>query len=178
MHEVVLNIGSNKYKATLDFYVIIKTQEYLKENGFEFAVHEIFNSLSDAKNLNMFSVCSLTVKSISRAMSIDEDTIANEIMDLNIDSEEWFISIFDFLNSLIQKCMPPSNSNDDSIFDDDLDFETKSNDDWDFPFMEYTWATILKRTDDFYKITPKTFFQQMEVYKRINNIETDNVVYL
>ena len=44
--------------------------------------------------------------------------------------------------------------------------------------MEYLWYSVLKRNDDFYKVTPKTFFQQMETYKKMNNIESEDIDYL
>lgn len=175
MYESILCIGDKKYKGILDFYVMRKVQEYLKENGFNFTIQEIFKSLSDIENLNMHSVCSLTVNSISRAMNLDEDTIAEEIMNIDINEEERFKNIFEFLNSLIKKCMPTSDSNEDSIFDDDLDFIDDTKSDWDFYFMEYTWATILKRSDDFYKSTPKNFFCQVEIHNKLTGVQQENI---
>lgn len=74
--------------------------------------------------------------------------------------------------------MPPNESNDDSIFDDDLDFDTKPNGDWDFPFMEYTWSTVLKRSDDFYRSTPKNFFNQIEIHNKLNGVKPQKVEYI
>lgn len=37
--------------------------------------------------------------------------------------------------------------------------------------MEYIWYTILKRVDDFYNITPKYFFKQLEAHKKFNSVK-------
>lgn len=35
--------------------------------------------------------------------------------------------------------------------------------------MEYFWYTVLKRTDDFWSITPKYFFKMQKAHMKFNN---------
>ncbi|WP_286315885.1 hypothetical protein [Romboutsia ilealis] len=87
-----------------------------------------------------------------------------------------YISIFEYINKLLEKCMPSIDKTKEigDLFEEE-DIEKK---DWDFDYMEYLWYSILKRTDDFYKITPKTFFKQMDIWKKMNNVKEENVKYM
>lgn len=40
--------------------------------------------------------------------------------------------------------------------------------DWDIASMEYIWTTVLRR-NDFWKTTPKNYFEQVDVYCKLNN---------
>ena len=121
----------------------------------------------------MYALMSILLFSISRYSDIDEEEIEEIILkeDLKLDT---FNSIFSYINLLFKRCMPQKQE--ESLFEEDeINLEE---DDWDFSHMEYLWYSVLKRNDDFYKVTPKTFFQQMETYKKMNNIESEDIDYL
>ena len=37
--------------------------------------------------------------------------------------------------------------------------------------MEYVHYTLLNRSDDFYSVTPKTWFEQWAIYRKVNGLE-------
>ena len=69
------------------------------------------------------------------------------------------------------KCLPKTKSKEESIFEDDY-YDDK---DWEFDYMEYIWNSIIGRNDNFWNITPKNYFEQVEIYKKFNNIKTEEV---
>lgn len=173
MHSCKIALNNTKFKGILDFGTLLKVKEDLIENGYDFTIPEIFKSISDVNNLNMYALMSILVFSISRYSDIDEEEIEEIILkeDLKLDT---FNSIFSYINLLLKRCMPQKQE--ESLFEEDeINLEE---DDWDFSHMEYLWYSVLKRNDDFYKVTPKTFFQQMETYKKMNNIESEEIDYL
>lgn len=173
MHSCKIALNNTKFKGILDFGTLLKVKEDLIENGYDFTIPEIFKSISDVNNLNMYALMSILLFSISRYSDIDEEEIEEIILkeDLKLDT---FNSIFSYINLLFKRCMPQNQE--ESLFEEDeINLEE---DDWDFSHMEYLWYSVLKRNDDFYKVTPKTFFQQMETYKKMNNIESEEIDYL
>ena len=173
MHSCKIALNNTKFKGILDFGTLLKVKEDLLENGYDFTIPEIFKSISDVNNLNMYALMSILLFSISRYSDIDEEEIEEIILkeDLKLDT---FNSIFSYINLLFKRCMPQKQE--ESLFEEDeINLEEY---DWDFSHMEYLWYSVLKRNDDFYKVTPKTFFQQMETYKKMNNIESEDIDYL
>lgn len=173
MHSCKIALNNTKFKGILDFGTLLKVKEDLIENGYDFTIPEIFKSISDVNNLNMYALMSILLFSISRYSDIDEEEIEEIILkeDLKLDT---FNSIFSYINLLLKRCMPQKQE--ESLFEEDeINLEE---DDWDFSHMEYLWYSVLKRNDDFYKITPKTFFNQMDTYKKINNIQSEEIDYL
>ena len=85
------------------------------------------------------------------------------------------LPIFNYINLLFNKCMPKNKNESNILFEEELD---SLEEDWDFAYMEYMWYSVLKRSDDFFKVTPKTFFEQMDIYKKIKNIENEDVDYI
>lgn len=173
MHSCKIALNNTKFKGILDFGTLLKVKEDLLENGYDLTIPEIFKSISDVNNLNMYVLMSILLFSISRYSDIDEEEIEEIILneDLELDT---FSSIFSYINLLFKRCMPQKQE--ESLFEEDeINLEE---DDWDFSHMEYLWYSVLKRNDDFYKVTPKTFFQQMETYKKMNNIESEDIDYL
>ena len=164
-------INNNKFEGILDFWVLKKVQMDLKENGIDYKIHELFQSISDIENIEISIVTSLLLFSIVRYMKIDESIVEKEFLEdeLNINK---FNTIFLYINKLIINAMP-INDNKEDVFEEDIEQE-----DWDFPYMEYLWYSILKRNDDFYSITPKIFFEQMDIYKKMNNVKEENIKYL
>ena len=122
----------------------------------------------------MHVVMSILLFSIQRYSSIDEEEIEETVLSKDIDID-MFNAIFNYINLLFNKCMPKNKNESNILFEEELD---SLEEDWDFAHMEYMWYSILKRSDDFFKVTPKTFFEQMDIYKRINNIENEEVDYI
>lgn len=156
------------YEGTLNFYAIKKVQEELKNRNFEHKVYHIFKYLGNEKYFGKdefnVTLTSLLLYSIS-SLGHKEEEVSKSFLkeeDLNI----YIVKVLDFINELINKCMPKSDEEDEYEKPD-----WWSPKDWNFDEMEYMWYTILKRNDDFYKISPKEFFSQMDIYKKINNIK-------
>ena len=175
MYSSTIIINKKKFKGILDFGVLKQVQEDLTKLGFEYKIPELFENLSDFKNIDMNIVMSILLFSISRYNNIDNEEIESEFMKEILDLDK-FNKLFEYINSLFEKCMPKNENNEELFeFEDD---EIKEKEDWNFPYMEYLWYSVLKRNDNFYSITPKTFFSQMEIYKSVNNIKEENVDYL
>ena len=164
MHSCKITINNKKFKGILDFGTLVKVKEDLLENGYDLTIPEIFKSISDINNLNMHVLMSILLFSISRYADIDEEEIEEIILTENLGLDT-FSSIFSYINLLFKRCMPQKQEESNTLFEED---EINSSDDWDFSHMEYLWYSVLKRNDDFYSVTPKIFFQQMETYKKIN----------
>lgn len=176
MYSSKIIIDNKKYIGILDFWVLKKVQEDLKELGQELKIYEIFEGLSDIENIKMEAVMSIVLFSIIRGSKAEAEEVESKFIKDKFDIDK-FNALFEYINSLILKCMPmKKNSKDEDLIEFEDDIEEKE--DWDFPYMEYLWYSVLKRTDDFYSITPKNFFSQMDIYKKMNNIKTENVKYL
>ena len=157
---------SFSYKAKLDMKCIKLIQRQLKENGIDIKIHEIFNEIS---NLNMKVIAIVVIQSIKRCSNVTEEEIM-KVME--------FHNSIELINKLIEVSMPlkyDSSLNSDNEFEDDEDeFEDGE---WDFDYMTYLWYSVLKRNDDFYNITPKYYFKQIELHKKFNGInENENKV--
>lgn len=174
MHSCKITINNKKFKGILDFGTLLKVKEDLFYNGYELTIPEIFKSISDINNINMHIVMSILLFSIQRYSNIDEEEIERLVLSKELNLND-FNNIFSYINLLFNKCMPKNKDKSNMLFEEDFE---SCEDDWDFANMEYMWYSILKRTDDFYKVTPKTFFEQMEMYKKINNIENEEIDYL
>lgn len=176
MYSSKIIIDNKKYIGILDFWALKKVQEDLKELGQELKIHEIFESLSDIKNIKMEAVMSILLFSIVRGSRVETEEVEDKFLKDKFDIDKFNI-LFEYINSLILKCMPmKSDTNEEELFEFEEDI--KDEEDWDFPYMEYLWYSVLKRTDDFYSITPKNFFSQMDIYKKMNNVKTEKVEYL
>ena len=175
MHSCKITINNKRFKGILDFGTLVKVKEDILENGYDLTIPEIFKSISDINNINMYVLMSILLFSISRYADIDEEEIEEIILNENLGLDT-FSSIFSYINLLFKRCMPQKQEESNTLFEEDE--INSSDDDWDFSHMEYLWYSVLKRNDDFYKVTPKTFFQQMETYKKMNNIESEDIDYL
>lgn len=166
-------INNKKFEGILDFWVLKKVQASLKELGLDFKIHELFDKIADFENIEMSIVTSLLLFSILRYMNIAEETIENEFMEDKLDLEK-FNEIFIYINSLVNNSMPMKETKDLDLFEE----EQIEQEDWNFSYMEYLWYSVLKRSDDFYSTTPKTFFSQMDIHKKMNNIKEENIKYI
>lgn len=175
MNSALLKINNKEFKGTIDFYVLRKVQEDLVQYGYEFKIFELFESMSDIKNINMYTVTSIILFSISRYSNINEKIVEEEFIKDERDIEK-FSYIFEYINKLLEKCMPLKESLDENLFDEEDDFKDKK--DWDFEYMEYLWYSVIKRQDDFYRVTPRNFFSQMEIWKKMHKVKEENVKYL
>ena len=45
--------------------------------------------------------------------------------------------------------------------------------DWDFDLFQYIHTTVLGRHDDFWSLTPRFFFAQLDAHKKYNNPDAD-----
>lgn len=174
MYSSQIIIDNKKYIGILDFWVLKKVQEDLKELGQEVKINEIFEGLSNIENIKMESVMSILLFSIVRGSNVEVEEIEDKFLKDKFDIDKFNI-LFKYINNLILKCMPMK-SNEEALFEFEEDIEEEE--DWDFSYMEYLWYSVLKRSDDFYSITPKNFFSQMDIYKKMNNIKEENVKYL
>lgn len=161
---------SFSYKAKLDMKCIKLIQRQLKENGIDVKIHEIFKEIS---NLNMEVAAIIVIQSIKRCSDVTEEEIM-KVME--------FQYAIELINKLIEVSMPlkydSSTLNSDSEFEDDED-ELEDRD-WDFDYMTYLWYSVLKRSDDFYNITPKYYFKQIELHKKFNgnNENEEKIEYI
>lgn len=52
--------------------------------------------------------------------------------------------------------------------------EIRKKKDWDLSYMQYMWETVMGR-DDFYSQTPRTYAEQLDMYKKFNKIEDEEI---
>lgn len=174
MYTSKLEIGEKQFKGTLDMYVLKDIQEDLSKLDIYTTIPNIFTKLS---KLDMTYISSLVLKSISR---IDE-SLEKEFLEIYLREREdeleninMFNSIFIYINDLMDKCIPKSNSKEkESIFEDE--YLLYEDIDWELDYMEYVWNSVIGRNDNFWNITPKNYFEQIEIYKKFNNIKTEEV---
>lgn len=174
MYCETIEINNKKFIGTLDFWVLRKVQEDIEKVDRLYTIKQLFEKISDVNNIDMKIITSILYYSILRKKN--EDDIEKEFMKTELDLEK-FNSIFNYINSLLKKCMPLKNSVEKNLFEEeDLGIEIKE--DWDFDYMEYIWSSVLNR-NDFYSITPKNFFSQIKIYKNVNKIEDEEeITYL
>ncbi|MGL5765651.1 MAG: hypothetical protein ACRCX8_08425 [Sarcina sp.] len=156
MYKAIFNLNNKKIEGTLTFYVLKKIQEEMLINfNRELTISDIFKYIAED---DMEVVAALLICSTNQEFDLEKSDI-----------EE----IYKYIKRLLEICMPLKEENDND-FEDIPDF-TESKD-WEFEWMEYMWNTTLKRTDEFLNITPKRFFEQIELYKKINKIQQDENV--
>ena len=174
MYKSILNIDGNVLIGTMDMYVLKRIQEDLSNEGEKTTIPNIFIQIS---KLNMLYISSFTLNTLSR---IDK-TYSEKFLDMYLNENKnelealnKFTSIFEYINDTMNRCLPKNIDNrEESIFEDDyLLYEDK---DWELDYMEYIWHNIIGRNDDFWNITPKNYFEQLNIYKKFNNIEDENV---
>lgn len=174
MYISTLEINSKKYKGTLDFFVLKDIQDDLSKIGINTTIPNIFKSISE---FDMNYISSFILRSLSRINEISEEEFLKNY--LNQENEDDilknFNSMFIYINDLMSKCLykPKNIKKEDDIFDDEED--NINTEDWDLANIEYTWNSILNRQENILNITPKNYFEQIEIYKKINKINDDKV---
>lgn len=171
MYTANLKLNNKNFKGTLDFEVLINCIYELKKMGRELTFPSFFTNIATE---DMQCIAVLINQSILKFREYDESEILNAYLsDDNSLKKELikFENIFAYINELLDKCLPKVEKK-ESIFDDDgMDFIN----DWDLAHMEFIWANVLKRTDKFKDITPKNFFEQVNMYKKANNIKDEEI---
>lgn len=170
MYSAEVTLNKKMLKGTLDFYVIVNTQKELQKLNIEKTIHGIFKSLGE---LDMTCISALLIQAILRLESLEDYEItelySKEKTLEDIDNN--FMSIFSFLHELMSKCMPKNTGSIESEFEE-VEDGFLSDSDWDIAYMEYLWTTTLQR-DNFWETTPKNFFEQVDIYKKMNGIKDE-----
>lgn len=178
MYRATFIIDNHKFHGTLDMYAIKKAQDELEECGKKLKIHEIFKGIAD---LDMHCITAVILQSVLRASNISEsDFLELYLRDRSIEETEKNINYsLEFISELLKKCMPKNEvENEDDDFEDIPDFNEEEKSDWDFPYMEYMWTTELKK-NNFWEVTPKNYFEQIEIYKKFNSKEdSEDIEYL
>lgn len=134
--------------------------------------------LMDVKENYPYSYSDFANKAIDGDTQILSDLIYESLEDksvysllLKLSEAERFAILKVYANALLKLTFPVSENAENEDDEDEFeDMPTKKNDDeWDIPWMQYIWETVLKR-GDFYEITPKMFHEQFEIHKKLNNI--------
>lgn len=155
-------IKSFNYKAKLDMKCIKLIQQELLNKGNNLKVHEIFNEIAELNTEVMSVVVLQSIKNCTRTTDYE----VMKVME--------FKYALDLINKLIEVSMPLKDiSTEESEFEDDEDISIE---DWDFDYMTYLWYSVIKRNDDFYNITPKYYFKQVELHRKFTGPKEDEKV--
>ena len=173
MYTSTLNLDGHEFKGTMDIYSLKKIQEDLLNEGEQTSITNIFIKISE---FNMLYISSFVLNTLAR---IDKSQ-SNKFLEIylkdtdDLEALNRFNSIFTYINDVMTKCLPKTKeSKEESIFEDDyLLYEDK---DWELDYMEYIWNSIIGRNDNFWNITPKNYFEQLNIYKKFNNIKDEEV---
>jgi len=87
----------------------------------------------------------------------------DDILDLSL---EEFIHLVEVTNKELSKAMPKGKEEDNNSSSND-----NSEEDWDFSYLQYIWNTLLNRSTDFLKETPRNIMEQFDIYKKVNGLE-------
>ena len=174
MYISTLELNGKKYKGTLDFFVLKDIQDDLSKIGIETTIPNIFKAISE---FDMNYISSFVLKSISRIDEISEEEFLKNYISQKNEEEiiKNFNSIFIYINDLMSKCLykPKKLKKEEDIFEDEED--DTNIEDWDLSNIEYTWNSILNRQENILTITPKNYFEQIEIYKKVNKINDNEV---
>ena len=173
MYTSTLNLDGHEFKGTMDIYSLKKIQEDLLNEGEQTSITNIFIKISE---FNMLYISSFVLNTLAR---IDKSQ-SNKFLEIylkdtdDLEALNRFNYIFTYINDVMTKCLPKTKeSKEESIFEDDyLLYEDK---DWELDYMEYIWNSIIGRNDNFWNITPKNYFEQLNIYKKFNNIKDEEV---
>ncbi|MDB8553916.1 hypothetical protein [Turicibacter sanguinis] len=172
MYLATLEVNGNKFTGTLDFHTLKTIQNYLVKINKEMTIPQIVESIS---KFDISVLVILIYHSINRITSLNEDEFMNEVMTDSTDEEllERYSKFFDYISELFRVCLPKIKESDDE-FEDIPDSFADEDKDWDFSYMEYVWMSGLKR-DHFWETTPKNFFEQIEIHRKLNTPKQEDV---
>lgn len=171
MYTSTLNLDGHEFKGTMDIYSLKKIQDDILNEGEQTSITNIFIKISE---FNMLYISSFVLNTLARIDKSQSDKFLEiYLKDTEDDLEALnrFNSIFTYINDVMMKCLPKTKIKEESIFEDDY-YDDK---DWELDYMEYIWNSIIGRNDNFWNITPKNYFEQVEIYKKFNNIKTEEV---
>lgn len=163
METATLELGKNKYKGILDMKCIKKIQYELSKKDFNYRIEQLFEELSKP---NMLVVLEFILQSVKDP----SDSLLVEIINGDLEN------IFNYINNLLEISLPKKKLSGMDEFES-LDIDEQK-EDWDFEFMQYLWYSELKRSDDFWSITPKTFNSQIDIHTKMNGKKEDNIEYI
>ena len=177
MYNANLILNKTEYSGKLDFFVLKNIQtEFFKEFEEEVKIVDIFEKLS---NFDMKMMVVFIMETLNRNGSDKKEIYKDFSSEQNLLSK--FVNCYTYINEIIQKCMPKNSKKKTNKFEDEFEDEEDIDGikDWEFDWMEYMWTTTLKR-NDFWSTTPKNFFEQLNIYKRVNKVEenSENVEYI
>lgn len=154
-----------EFKGTIKLKTIAKIQSDLKDSGREITVPEIINGLGELD----IQIISLILTTAIQEGSNQDIAIIMQFFEFN--------EALDFTLKLLTKTMPGKQQN-ESMFSDEEEFELEYNkqQDWDFDYMMFLWHGAMNRNDDFWELTPKQFFKQLEIQEKVNNTQNNEIV--
>ncbi|MGL4731254.1 MAG: hypothetical protein ACRCW0_06690 [Clostridium sp.] len=173
MYTAMLKLNGCDFKGTIDMFVIKSTQQILKKQEMDYTVPILINKIAqlDSECLIPFIITSISRLDKSIESKVYESYLTNET---NIEAKlENVKNIMSYIHDLFESCMPKDNSKKESIYDDEE--EVLLMDDWDFPNMEYMWKTTIGRDESFWDITPQNFFEQIDIFREVNNMTNEAI---
>lgn len=173
MYTSTLEFEGIKFKGTMDMNSLKSIQEDLLSEGIKTTIPNIFKKISEYE---MTYISSFVLNTLSSINEKKKDEFLGLFLTKTKDDLQTinrYNSIFSYINDLMARCLPKVESKEESIFeDDDLLYEDK---DWELSHMEFMWNSVINRSDNFWNITPKNYFEQFEIYKKFNNIKDEKV---
>lgn len=165
MYEAILKLNNKEFIGTLDFLTLKNVQkEFKKEFNEDIKIIDIFKKVSES---DMKLILIFILETTKRKQ--DKTTEINTLLAIEKDLEINFKNLFEYTAQIMIECLPKFESvKKESEFEDDEEADIE---DWEFGWMEYMWNTTLKRSD-FWSITPRNFFEQMDIYKKVNNVKS------
>ena len=161
MYKAKLKLNNKEFLGTLDFLTLKNIQkEFKKEFGEDIKIQDIFKKIADFDMRIIIIFILETTKKVE-----DKTEEINKLLTIEENLEKKFKNIFEYVEEIFLECLPKIDEN-----QEESEFEEMEVDDWEFDWMEYMWTTTLKRID-FWNTTPKNFFGQMDIYKKINNVK-------
>lgn len=175
MYTETLILSGERFIGTLDMEVLKLIQEDLLKMYKRVTIPDIFIKISEK---NMDAICSLVLQSISKQMNISQDYIADLFIgesDEKLRTDN-YINLYKYVGNLLEKCMPKdTKQQEESEF---VDIPIYKTEDWDLAYMQFLWETTMDKKTLFWNVTPKNFFEQINVFKEVNEIEDEEVEWL
>ena len=172
MYSATLELNELKFVGTLDFHTLKMTQISLIKLDKKLTIPQIIESIA---NFDVTVMILLIYQSIHRGSGISEDEFLRKSMNdcSNEDLLTRYSCFFEYIADLFSLCLPKSEES-ESEFEDIPDEFTDKDKDWDLSYMEYLWMSTLKRSN-FWETTPKNFFEQIEIHRKLNSPQKEDV---
>lgn len=183
MYRTTIQFLNQELEGTLDFWVLFKVQQELKKLGRHLTIPQLLQEMghevttSNMQCLFLILLCSLERGSGLKVAEIERlhDEHYNQY-----DTVEWKVSCylnrFQYIQELVACCFEMKEIDEEESEFEDIPLSTKK--DWDFAWMEYQWTHLLGRQDDFWRVTPKNFTQQVAAHEKFHGINKPKVEVL